>query len=95
MQEALAGSPTPVERFVFDAEGLVAIDSTGAAALDAVLDDFDRRGIGFAVARAKNPMRQQFDQAGLTARIGADQFFPTVRSAVAGSSTDEGNEPAP
>ena len=92
VQEALAGSPTPVERFVFDAEGLVAIDSTGVAALEAMLDDFDRRGITFAVARAKNPVREQLDQAGLTARVGADQFFPTVRTAVAGPPTDAEDE---
>jgi len=93
MQEALAGSPTPVRWFVFDAEGLVAVDSTGVAALEAVLDDFERRGVRFAVARAKSPLRERFERAGLTARIAENRFFPTVRAAVeAGRTTppDEG-----
>ena len=83
IQEALAGSRTPVRSFVFDAEGLVSVDSTGVAALEAVLDDFERRGIAFFVARTKDPVRVQFDRSGLTARIGDDHFFATVRAGVA------------
>ncbi len=82
IQEALAGSPTVVQRLVFDAEGLVGVDSTGVAALEAVLDDLDRRGTTFAVARVKAPVREQLARAGLVARIGDDRFFATVRAAV-------------
>ena len=96
VQEALAGSPTPVERFVFDAGGLVAVDSTGVAALEAILDDFDRRGITLVVARAKAPVREQLDQSGLTVRVGADLFFPTVRAAVvSGPPTERDGDPEP
>jgi SulP family sulfate permease len=82
LQEAVAGSPTSVQWFVFDAEGVVDLDSTGVAALEAVLADFERRRIRFVVARAKAPLRERFDRAGLTDRIGAEGFFPTVQAAV-------------
>ena len=87
VQEALAGSPTVVRSFVFDAEGLVAVDSTGVAAVEAVLDDFDRQGIGFFVARVKHPVREQLDRSGLSARIGTDHFFATVRAGSRGGRT--------
>jgi SulP family sulfate permease len=83
IREALAGSPTPVRRFVFDAESLVSVDSTGVAALEALVDDFERREIVFVVARLKGPVRRAFDETGITARMGEERFFPTVRAAVA------------
>ena len=93
VQEALVGAPTEVRSFVFDAEGLVSIDSTGTAALEAILDDFARRGIRFYVARMKHPVREQLDRSGLSDRIGAEHFFPTVRAGVAAAvDTDHGRE---
>jgi MFS superfamily sulfate permease-like transporter len=73
----------------------VSVDSTGVAALESVLDDFDRRRIAFYVARAKHPAREQLDRSGLTARIRPDHFFATVRAAVAagaGLADDEGHD---
>ena len=55
IEEALAGSPTEVERFVFDAEGLVAVDSTGVAAIEALLDDFDRPGDRLRTGTGQGP----------------------------------------
>ena len=93
VQEALVGAPTEVRSFVFDAEGLVSIDSTGTAALEAILDDFARRGIRFYVARMKHPVREQLDRSGLSDRIGAEHFFATVRAGVtAAVDADRGRE---
>jgi SulP family sulfate permease len=83
VSEAIAGSPTKVERFVFDAEALTNLDSTGVAALEVIMDSLQREGITFMVARLKGSMRTRFAEAGLTERIGETHFFPTVRAAVA------------
>ena len=95
IQEAIAGSPTPVECLVFDAGSLVAVDSTGLAALEALLDDFGRRGLRLAMARVKSPLYEYLDRTGLVARVGADQFFPTVRAAVTAQTSGPGSPDPP
>jgi high affinity sulfate transporter 1 len=83
VREAIAGSPTEVDTFVFDAEALNNIDSTGVAALETIIDDLRHDGTTFMVARLKGTMQERFDQAGLTDTIGASSLYPTVRAAVA------------
>lgn len=82
VREAVQGAPDEVEWFVFDAEGLVGVDSSGVEALDAIRADLAREGVSFAVARLKAPVRERFDAAGLTEGIGADRFHGTIRDAV-------------
>ena len=41
------------------------------------------RGVTLCIARLKGRQREIFAETGLTARIGSDRFFPTVRAAVA------------
>ncbi len=67
---------------VFDAEAVSQVDATGVAALGETIDALKAEGIGFAVARLKEPMKRSFDDAGLIDRIGKDRFYPTVRDAV-------------
>jgi sulfate permease, SulP family len=82
IHEAVEGAPTAVRWLVFDAEALTRIDATGVAALEQTIDGLRAEGITFVVARSKGPMRTSFDSAGLTRRIGEDNFYPTVRAAV-------------
>lgn len=82
IREAIAGAPSPVTWFVFDAEGLTGIDSTGAEAFESIVENLTRQDISFAVARLKAPVRLHFDGAGLTEAIGADRFYETVGAAV-------------
>lgn len=82
VREAVEGAPDDVEWFVFDAEGLVGMDSSGAEALDAIRAELARGGISFAVARLKAPVRERFDAGGLTDAIGTDRFYGTIREAV-------------
>jgi sulfate permease, SulP family len=81
--EAVRGAPTPARWLVLDAEAITHVDAAGLAAIDSLLDALARDGISIVVARMKSPMRERFDAAGLTARIGARRFYPTVRAAVA------------
>jgi len=82
IREAVDGAPGPVRWVVFDAEAVSQMDATGVAALGETIDALKAEGIGFAVARLKDPMRRVFDDARLIGRIGKDRFYPTVRDAV-------------
>jgi hypothetical protein len=44
-------------------------------------------------ARLKGRQREIFEETGLTALIGLDRFFPTVRAAVAAFESAQGAEP--
>ena len=82
VREAIAAAATPVQWFVFDAEGLVGVDSSGTEALLSIVDELEREGISFSVARVKAPVRELLDEAGVTGRLGSDHFHATVREAV-------------
>ena len=51
-----------------------------------------QRGVVLGFARLKGRQREIFAETGLTERIGAERFFPTVRAAVAAfeAQTDSG-----
>jgi SulP family sulfate permease len=80
--EAVRGAPTPTHSVIFDAEAMTHVDATGLAALDELRETLRKEGVTFSVARAKSPLRKRLDEAGLTARIGEERFYPTVRAAV-------------
>jgi sulfate permease, SulP family len=80
--EAVRGAPTSTHSVIFHAEAMTHVDATGLAALDELTDALRKEGVTFAVARAKSPLRRRLDEAGLTARIGEESFYPTVRAAV-------------
>ena len=97
IREAVDGAPETVRWLVFDAESITQMDPTGAAALAEVIDSLKADGVGFAVARLKTPMRDVFDGAELTDKVGKDRIYPTVREAVAAVSDAgaEGGETGP
>jgi high affinity sulfate transporter 1 len=77
----VTGAATPA-LFVLDTIGMNDIDYTGCRVLGEVLDDFDRRHIDFAVARAGDHLRASLKKTGLESRIGVDHFFPNVDESV-------------
>ena len=81
-RQLVADAETPVEWFLVDAERIFDIDVTAAEACRALLDEFDRRGIVLAIARASQAAYQMLERTGLVDRIGAGHFFPTVRTGV-------------
>lgn len=82
VSEAIAGAPTPTHWFVLDAEGVTAIDASGVEALQQLVPSLAGHDVTFVVARLKGPTRERFDATGLTALIGEQHFYPTVRAAV-------------
>ena len=55
---------------------------TGFEAMEEIRSTLAAKGIEFAVARAKNEIRDKLSRAGYRERIGATNFYPSVRSAV-------------
>jgi sulfate permease, SulP family len=68
---------------VLNAEAWTYLDATAIDTLQQLRADLEKRGITLCFARLKGRQREIFEETGLTAEIGADRFFPTVRAAVA------------
>ncbi|MBB5575476.1 MULTISPECIES: SulP family inorganic anion transporter [Rhizobium] len=69
-------------RFVLDASAMVHLDSTGAAALDAVQEALQQQGIVFCVAELNAEARALLERAGVADRIGAMSFFDDKEDAI-------------
>jgi hypothetical protein len=57
-------------------------DATGVAALKQTIADMRAEDMTFVVARFERPDAKSFGSAGVTQRIGEDDFYPTVRATV-------------
>jgi sulfate permease, SulP family len=82
VREAVRAAPAEVSWLVFDAEAVTHADATGLEALDALTRDLRREDITLVVARLRTRMQDQFELAGVTATIGRERFYPSVRAAV-------------
>ena len=79
---AVEHNPDPVAWFVLNAEAMVDTDLTAMDALEQLREDLTRRGIVFAMARVKLPLRKALSAAGLLDKIGEDRIFMTLPTAV-------------
>ena len=91
VREAVRGAAGSVSWLVFDAEAMTHVDSTGLAELEQLTEDLRRDEITLVVARLKAAMQEQFDEAGLTEKIGRERFHPTVEAAVHACTAAEGH----
>jgi high affinity sulfate transporter 1 len=82
IREAIAGSPTPVQWLVFDAEGLNHVDATGIDLLTNLIESLGKESTTFVFARLKSPVSEHLRDAGLLDLVGEDHLYPTVRAAV-------------
>jgi sulfate permease, SulP family len=80
----------PVTLTVLDANGMSDIDFTGVHALRGVLDELDRDGSKFVIARAGQHLRTNLTRSGLCTRLSGEQFYPTVDRAVRSAADDLG-----
>jgi SulP family sulfate permease len=80
---ALADTSDRLSWLVLNAEAWTFLDATAIDVLARLHKELAERGIVLGVARLKGRQREIFEETGLTGRIGADCFFPTVRAAVA------------
>jgi sulfate permease, SulP family len=82
VHKLVAASDEPVEWVVIDAEQIFYVDSTGSAAFEALLDEFERENVTVAFARLKGPVRTTFARSDIADRVEGLQSFPTVGDAV-------------
>lgn len=90
--EAIDQTSGDVHRIVIAGEPMSDIDSTGAETLEILLDELDRRGIEFAFAELKGPVKDRLRRYGLYDRIGDDSFYSTLGHAV-GDYAEESDVP--
>jgi MFS superfamily sulfate permease-like transporter len=84
VEKLVAHRPTPIKRFVLDAEAVTDIDTTGAEVLHQVIALLTNRGVTLAVARANPQLPALLKRYGLLELIGENRMYPTNRHAVAG-----------
>ena len=82
---ALADASEDVTWLVLNAEAWTYLDATAIDVLRRLHAELEQRGITLCFARLKGRQREIFKDTDLTAVIGPDRFFPTVRAAVAAS----------
>jgi len=87
--QAVADAQTvgSVEWLLINAEANTEVDLTAVDALDALRITLQEEGIGFAMARVKQDMRDSLDAAGFVDKVGAELIFPTLPTAVAAYAT--------
>lgn len=78
----VAKAGTDLKCVILDAEAINDFDSTAAEALDNLHGDLERRGVELWIARANESLRELLDLTELTAHIGAEHMYPSVRAAV-------------
>ncbi len=80
--DRIKSAPTPVRRFVLCAEPMIDVDTTAADVLGGLIDELRTRGIEFALAEIKHPVAEHLERYGLIAKIGDENLYPTIGSAV-------------
>jgi len=79
---SIDAAQTPTEWFLLNSEAVVEVDITSVDALDDLRELLDRRGIAFRMARVKQDLRDALDGAGFVDRVGDENIYPTLPTAV-------------
>ncbi len=74
--------PPATRWFIIDAEPVATIDTTAAAVLEEIRDEFARRGVRFGLADLHTQPRQLLERAGVVASIGPEMLFDRISDAV-------------
>lgn len=76
IQEVPTKIPPPLSK------GVAHFDSMAAEVLENLNAELNRLGVDLWIARANGPLRDLLQVTGLTARIGEENIYPSVRAAV-------------
>jgi high affinity sulfate transporter 1 len=80
--EAIAQSPTPVQRVIVTAEPVTSIDVTSADMLADLVRSLTESGVELRFAEMKDPVKDKLKRFELFERFGAANFYPTIGTAV-------------
>jgi MFS superfamily sulfate permease-like transporter len=89
---AIRSRREPIPWVIVAAEPITDIDTTGAEILDELFDNLDTQGVKIGFAELKGPVKDRLRSYGLFDRLGEDQFFPTLGTAIDGYLTATGTE---
>ena len=84
VREVIAKAEAKIEVFVFDAEGVNVMDTTGADALEEMRAELANKQIAFVVARPRIRFREVLDLTDLK-QIANGHVYHTIEAAVAGT----------
>jgi high affinity sulfate transporter 1 len=82
LQGMLETSDRAVRRVLVVGNAITDVDSTGAEILVDVLQELDERGIAFAFAGLKGPVKDRLRDYGLYEQVGPHNFYPNTIAAV-------------
>jgi high affinity sulfate transporter 1 len=82
VRRAVAAAPTRTHWVVVAAEPVTDVDITAADALLALDAELHQAGMDLFFAEMKGPVKDRLKHYGLFARLGAENFFPTIEQAV-------------
>jgi high affinity sulfate transporter 1 len=82
VRRAVADAPTRTHWVVVAAEPVTDVDITAADALLALDAELHQAGMDLFFAEMKGPVKDRLKRYGLFARLGAENFFPTIEQAV-------------
>jgi MFS superfamily sulfate permease-like transporter len=80
--DAIEAEAAPVEWFVLNADAILEIDMTAVDMLQELHQELTAQNITFAMARVKQDLYHQLQQANLLDLIGQDQIYPTLHTAI-------------
>ncbi len=80
---AVEAAPSAPQWLLLNMEAIIEIDLTAVDALNDLLDELEDRGIVTALCRAKQELQADLRRCGLVDRIGVEQIYPTLPTAVA------------
>ena len=82
IRDLVSKADQPIRCLLLDAEAIPDIDTTAADTLKEIHQELKGEGITLAIARANKPLRETMRLTGLEELIGAENFYPTVRTGV-------------
>jgi MFS superfamily sulfate permease-like transporter len=82
LKAALAASRPPAKRVLVDAEAVNVIDASACDALVSLIKDLRSQGITFAVARARDHVRERLRLGGVEVLVGSTNFHERVTEGV-------------
>jgi MFS superfamily sulfate permease-like transporter len=82
LRAALAASRPPAKQVLLDADSVNFVDTTACDALLNTIKETQSRGITFAFARVRDPVRERMRLGGIEAVVGSTNFYERVTDGV-------------
>jgi len=79
---AISDAPAPPRCIAIAAEPVTDVDITAADVLAELVEELQQAGIELCFAELKGPVKDHLKRYGLFARLGTENFFPTIGQAV-------------